>query len=62
MARVAGYRTWDEAWDSLFEVGHRHTNHEEFRNDLAYFCAAVRATAPPSASRATAPWPASASC
>lgn len=45
MARVAGYRTWDEAWDSLFEVGHRHTNHEEFRKDLACFCAAVRATA-----------------
>jgi len=47
MARVAGYRSWDEAWDSLFEIGHRHATHEEFRRDLAYFCAAVRATASP---------------
>lgn len=46
MARVAGYRTWNEAWDSLFEVGHRHATHEEFRRDFATFCAAVRATAP----------------
>lgn len=45
MARVAGYRSWDEAWDSLFEIGHRHATYEEFRRDLAYFCAAVRATA-----------------
>lgn len=47
MARVAGYRSWDEAWDSLFEVGHRHPTHEDFRRDLACFCAAVRATASP---------------
>ena len=47
MAKVAGYRSWDEAWDSLFEIGHRHATHEEFRRDLAYFCAAVRATASP---------------
>jgi hypothetical protein len=47
MARVAGYRSWDEAWDSLFEIGYRHGHHEEFRRDLAYFCAAVRATARP---------------
>ncbi len=46
MARVAGYRTWDEGWDSMFEIGHRHASHEEFRRDLAYFCAAVRATTP----------------
>jgi len=44
MARVAGYRSWDEAWDSLFEIGDRHAGHEAFRRDLAYFCAAVRAT------------------
>ena len=44
MARAAGYRSWDEAWDSMFEIGHRHATHEEFRRDLAYFCAAVRAT------------------
>ncbi|HEU0031454.1 MAG TPA: DUF5682 family protein [Kofleriaceae bacterium] len=47
MARVAGYRSWDEAWDSLFEIGHRHTSHEEFRRELAYFCCAVRATSSP---------------
>jgi hypothetical protein len=47
MARVAGYRTWNEAWDSLFEVGHRHPTHEDFRRDLAYFCGAVRATSSP---------------
>ncbi len=46
MARVAGYRTWDEGWDSMFEIGHRHATYEEFRRDLAYFCAAVRATTP----------------
>ena len=47
MARAAGYRSWDEAWDSMFEIGHRHATHDEFRRDLAYFCAAVRATARP---------------
>ena len=46
MARVAGYRTWDEGWDAMFEIGHRHATHEELRRDLAYFCAAVRATTP----------------
>lgn len=46
MARVAGYRSWDEAWDALFEIGHRHADHEAFRRDLAYFCGAVRATTP----------------
>ncbi len=47
MARAAGYRSWDEAWDSMFEIGHRHDSYEEFRRDLAYFCAAVRATTRP---------------
>jgi hypothetical protein len=47
MARVAGYRSWNEAWDALFEVGNRHPTHEDFRRDLALFCAAVRATASP---------------
>ncbi len=47
MARAAGYRSWDEAWDSMFEIGHRHAGYEEFRRDLAYFCAAVRATTRP---------------
>ncbi|MBX3157575.1 MAG: hypothetical protein KF773_16490 [Deltaproteobacteria bacterium] len=47
MAKAAGYRSWDEAWDSMFELGlssGRHATHEEFRRDLAHFCAAVRAT------------------
>jgi hypothetical protein len=47
MARAAGYRSWDEAWDSMFEIGHRHAGYEEFRRDLAYFCCAVRATTRP---------------
>ncbi|MDB4962849.1 MAG: hypothetical protein JWP01_2848 [Myxococcales bacterium] len=47
LARVAGYRSWDEAWDSLFEIGHRHGTYEDFRRDMAYFCAAVRATSNP---------------
>ena len=44
LARVAGYRSWSECWDALFEVGGRHPDHESFRRDLAYFCASVRAT------------------
>ena len=40
--------TFDEAWDSLFEVPERHADWEEFRLDLALFCAAARATTPPS--------------
>ncbi len=47
MASAAGYRSWDEAWDSMFEIGHRHAGYEEFRRDLAYFCCAVRATTRP---------------
>ncbi len=47
MARVAGYRTWDEAWDALFEVGRLHATPDDFRRDLALFCAATRATASP---------------
>jgi len=47
MATAAGYRSWDEAWDSMFEIGHRHADYESFRRDLAYFCCAVRATTRP---------------
>lgn len=46
LARVAGFRSFGECWDALFEVGERHADHEAFRRDLAYFCAAVRATTP----------------
>lgn len=44
LARTAGYRTWDEAWDALFEQASRHADTEAFRRDLAAFCAGVRAT------------------
>ena len=44
LARTAGYRTWDEAWDALFEQASRHADTESFRRDLAAFCAGVRAT------------------
>lgn len=44
LARAAGYRTWDEAWDAMFEQASRHADTEAFRRDLAAFCAGVRAT------------------
>ncbi len=47
LAEVGGYRTWEEAWDSIFESGTRLSDREAFRRELAYFCAAVRATSPP---------------
>ncbi|MEQ1501786.1 MAG: DUF5682 family protein [Myxococcota bacterium] len=51
LAAAAGYRSFDEAWDALFEVGGRHPPTSEgtaaFRRDLAYFCAASRLTADP---------------
>jgi hypothetical protein len=48
LAQAAGFRTFDEAWDSLFEVGGRARALEDFRRDLACFCAAARATTDPS--------------
>jgi len=47
LAEVGGYRTWEEAWDSIFESGTRLADREAFRRELAYFCAAVRATSRP---------------
>ncbi|MDP2345780.1 MAG: DUF5682 family protein [Deltaproteobacteria bacterium] len=44
LAASAGYRTWNEAWDALFEDMGRHAGWREYRADLAYFCASVRAT------------------
>jgi len=46
LADAAGYRSFDECWDALFDVSLRHADTESFRRDLAYFCAAVRATTP----------------
>jgi len=47
LARAAGFRTFDEAWDGLFEVAGRTRSAEDFRRDMAYFCAATRATVDP---------------
>jgi hypothetical protein len=46
LARTAGYRSWPEAWDSLFEV-RSFPDDEAFRRELATFCAAARATSAP---------------
>lgn len=47
LAKAAGYKSWDEAWDSLFEIGEVTADAERFRRELAAFCAAVRATTDP---------------
>lgn len=44
LAVVAGYRSWAEAWDSLFELRALDADTEAFRRELATFCAAARAT------------------
>lgn len=46
LAAAAGYRSFDECWDALFDVSLRHADTESFRRDMTYFCAAVRATTP----------------
>lgn len=43
LAAAAGFKTWDEAWDSLFE-NPRTDDHEAYRREMATFCAGVRAT------------------
>jgi hypothetical protein len=47
LAVVAGYRTWNEAWDSLFEIRDFGGDAAVFRRELATFCAAARATSNP---------------
>ena len=42
LAEVAGYESWSEAWDSLFEYGEFRNDRERFRRELATFCAAAR--------------------
>src|SRR5262249_11966696 len=44
LAEAAGFKSWDEAWDTLFEDAGS-TDHEAYRRELATFCCAVRATA-----------------
>lgn len=46
LAKAAGYRSWDECWDALFEAPERFTDTESFRAEMTYFCAAVRSTTP----------------
>ncbi|NOQ64061.1 MAG: hypothetical protein GQ582_06075 [Methyloprofundus sp.] len=45
LAASAGYNSWEETWDSLFEFGAYNTDPEVFRRELAMFCAASRFTA-----------------
>ena len=47
LTEVGGYRCWDEAWDSLFELGAAAEEPEAYRRKLAVFCAAARATISP---------------
>lgn len=44
LVKAAGYRTWNETWDALFETPRAERTFEELRRDVALFCAAVRAT------------------
>ena len=46
LAKTAGYRTYEEAWDSLFEM-RNFDDPEVFRREFAAFCAASRATTLP---------------
>ena len=46
MAKAAGYKHWNEAWDTLFESSYD-VPVEAFRRELATFCAASRATSAP---------------
>lgn len=47
LAELAGFRTWDETWDTLFEICREDRDAESFRREMAYFCAAARATSDP---------------
>ena len=44
LAKAAGFRSWNEAWDSLFEIRDFKKDPELFRREFALFCSAVRAT------------------
>ncbi len=44
LAESAGYKSWEETWDSLFEFGAYNRSPEVFRHELAMFCAASRLT------------------
>jgi len=46
LSQAAGYRSWEETWDRLFELPREGQTFEQFRREIALFCAAVRATTP----------------
>jgi len=46
LAKTAGYRSWNETWDRLFELPRPEQPYEEMRREVALFCATVRATTP----------------
>jgi hypothetical protein len=47
LTRAAGYRSWNETWDALFETPRVDASPEALRRDVALFCAAVRTTVEP---------------
>jgi hypothetical protein len=47
LTKAAGYRSWDETWDALFETPRAERGHEGLRREVAIFCAALRATVDP---------------
>jgi hypothetical protein len=47
LTAAAGYRSWHETWDALFETPRPQRTPEGLRRDVAIFCAAVRATVDP---------------
>jgi hypothetical protein len=47
LTKAAGYRTWNETWDALFEMPRAERSFESLRRDVAIFCAAIRATVDP---------------
>jgi hypothetical protein len=47
LAEAAGYRSWDETWDALFESPRGERSPDDLRREVALFCAAVRATVDP---------------
>ncbi len=51
LAAAAGYESWNEAWDTLFE-GPTAADPEVFRRELAAFCCAARATSDAATERA----------
>ena len=47
LAKAAGYRNWNETWDTLFEAPRAERTYDGLRREIALFCAALRATVDP---------------